>query len=85
MKTTKHCFTKKVQESSLLYKEKSVKSPEGGYELLKLFLADKDREHFIVVSLDTKNQPVSINICHISSLNANLVYPKEVVNPAIVA
>lgn len=67
---------KLVKESSLLYKERSVRSPEDGYQLMKLFLADKDREHFIVVSLDTKNQPVSINICHIGSLNASIVHPR---------
>ena len=66
---------KLVKESSILYKERSVRSPEDGYQLLKLFLANKDREHFIVASLDTKNQPVSINICHIGSLNASLSSP----------
>lgn len=76
---------KLVKESSLLYKGRSVKSPEDGYELLKLFLADKDREHFVVVSLDTKNQPVSINVCHIGSLNASIVHPREVMKSAILS
>ncbi|MBI0578606.1 DNA repair protein RadC [Neobacillus cucumis] len=76
---------KLVKESSLLYKERSVRSPEDGYKLLSLFLSDKDREHFIVVSLDTKNQPVSINICHIGSLNASIVHPREVMKSAILS
>jgi DNA repair protein RadC len=76
---------KLVKESSLLYKERSVRSPEDGYELLKLFLEEKDREHFIVVSLDTKNQPVSINVCHIGSLNASIVHPREVMKSAILS
>lgn len=76
---------KLVKESSLLYKERSVRSPEDGYNLLKLFLEDKDREHFIVVSLDTKNQPVSINVCHIGSLNASIVHPREVMKSAILS
>ncbi|MCU4961683.1 MULTISPECIES: JAB domain-containing protein [Bacillaceae] len=76
---------KLVRESSILYKERSVRSPEDGYQLMKLFLADKDREHFIVASLDTKNQPVSINICHIGSLNASLVHPREVMKSAIIS
>jgi DNA repair protein RadC len=76
---------KLVKESSLLYKERSVRSPEDGYQLMKLFLADKDREHFIVASLDTKNQPVSINVCHIGSLNASLVHPREVMKSAILS
>ncbi|WP_137743748.1 RadC family protein [Robertmurraya siralis] len=76
---------KLVKESSLLYKERSVRSPEDGYRLLKLFLEEKDREHFIVASLDTKNQPVSINVCHIGSLNASLVHPREVMKSAILS
>lgn len=76
---------KLVKESSILYKERSVRSPEDGYQLMKLFLADKDREHFIVASLDTKNQPVSINVCHIGSLNASIVHPREVMKSAILS
>lgn len=44
-----------------------------------------DREHFLVVSLDTKNQPVSVNVCHIGSLNASLVHPREVLKVAILS
>ncbi|MBR0584964.1 DNA repair protein RadC [Bacillus altitudinis MN12] len=76
---------KLVKESSLLYKERSVRSPEDGYQLMKLLLADKDREYFIVASLDTKNQPVSINVCHIGSLNASIVHPREVMKSAILS
>ncbi|MBS4207126.1 DNA repair protein RadC [Bacillus sp. FJAT-50079] len=76
---------KLVKESSILYKERSVRSPEDGYQLMKLFLVDKDREYFIVASLDTKNQPVAINVCHIGSLNASLVHPREVMKSAILS
>src|SRR5699024_2355688 len=74
-----------VKESSLLYKDRCVRSPEDGYNLLKQFLGDVDREYFIVVCLDTKNQPTAINICHIGSLNASLVHPREVMKPAILS
>jgi len=76
---------KLVKESSLLYKERSVRSPQDGYRLLKLFLEEKDREYFIVASLDTKNQPVSINVCHIGSLNSSIVHPREVLKSAILS
>lgn len=76
---------KLVKGSTLHYKERSVRSPEDGYNLLKMFLDDKDREHFIVASLDTKNQPVSISVCHIGSLNASIVHPREVMKSAILS
>ena len=74
-----------VKESSMLYKNRSVCSREDGYDLLKQFLGEVDREYFIVVCLDTKNQPTTINICHIGSLNASLVHPREVMKPAILS
>lgn len=76
---------KLVRESSIFYERRSIRSPYDAYELMKGFLDDKDREHFIVVSLDTKNQPVSINICHIGSLNASIVSPREVMKSAILS
>lgn len=55
---------KLVKESSLLYKERNIRSPHDAYKLMKHFLGDLDREAFIVISLDVKNSPLSINICH---------------------
>jgi len=76
---------KLVKESSILYKERVIRSPEDGYRLMKHFLGELDREAFIVISLDTKNQPVSINICHVGSLNASIVHPREVMKSAILS
>ncbi|MFD1385580.1 JAB domain-containing protein [Oceanobacillus oncorhynchi subsp. oncorhynchi] len=67
----------------MLYKNRSVSSPEDGYDLLRKFLGEVDWEYFIVICLDTKNQPAAINICHIVSLNASLIYPREVMKPAM--
>lgn len=76
---------KLVKESSLLYKERSIRSPEDGYKLMRHFLGDLDREAFIVIALDTKNQPTSINICHVGSLNSSIVHPREVMKSAILS
>ncbi|MDW4528789.1 DNA repair protein RadC [Rossellomorea marisflavi] len=76
---------KLVKESSILYKERSIRSPEDSYTLLKDFLGDKDREYFVVVSLNTKNQPVSINVCHIGCLNSSIVHQREVMKSAILS
>ena len=76
---------KLVKENSFLYPERYVRSPEDAYTLLKQFLVEIDREYFIVVCLDTKNQPTAINICHIGSLNASIVHPREVLKPAILS
>lgn len=74
-----------VKECSLMYKDRVVSSPGDGYNLLRQFLGDVDREHFVVICLDTKNQPTNINVCHIGSLNASIVHPREVMKPAILS
>ncbi|MEW9122018.1 MAG: JAB domain-containing protein [Thermotaleaceae bacterium] len=76
---------KVVKETSFLYPERNVKSPEDAYRLLKQFLVEADREYFLVVCLDTKNQPTAINVCHMGSLNASIVHPREVLKPAILS
>ncbi|MBG9545519.1 DNA repair protein RadC [Cytobacillus firmus] len=76
---------KLVRESSILYKKRRISSPEDAYKLLKEFLVESDRERFVVVCLDTKNQPTAINICHVGSLNASIVHPREVMKAAILS
>jgi hypothetical protein len=36
-----------VRESSLLYQNRSLRSPKDSYELFKQYLGDVDREHFV--------------------------------------
>ena len=74
-----------VKETSLLYKERSIRSPQDGYKLFKQFLGELDREYFVVMCLDVKNQPTTINVCHIGSLNASIVHPREVMKTAILS
>jgi DNA repair protein RadC len=74
-----------VKEKSILYKERSVRSPEDGYRLLRQFIGDMDREVLMLVCLDTKNQPTAINICHIGSLNSSIVHPREIMKTAILS
>lgn len=76
---------KLVREGSVLYKERRVQSPADAYKLLKPLLADADREVFVVVCLDTKNQPTAMHVCHVGSLNASIVHPREVFKSAILA
>jgi len=76
---------KLVKESSILYPKRQITSPEDAYGLLKKILERADREYFVVMCLDTKNQPTAINVCHVGSLNASIVHPREVFKPAILS
>lgn len=76
---------KMVKEASILYKNRRVSSPNDAYELIKEFLECADREQLILCSLDTKNQPTTINIVSIGSLNSSIVHPRELFKIAILS
>lgn len=76
---------KLVREKSMLYKERKIRSPHDAYILMKEFIGDADREHFVVLCLDTKNQPTCIQVVHIGSLNASIVHPREVLKSALLS
>lgn len=76
---------KLIREKSMLYKGRKIRSPHDAYELMQEFLGDVDREHFIVMCLDTKNQPTCIQVVHIGSLNASIVHPREVMKSALLS
>lgn len=76
---------KLVREASVMYQNRTINSPQDALELVDSFLLDRDREAFLIVCLDTKNQPTAINIVSIGSLNSSLVHPREVFKIAILA
>lgn len=72
-----------VKEKSVLYKQRKVSSPGDAYELVREFLENLDREHFVVAYLDVKNQPTAIHTISVGTLSASLVHPREVFKTAI--
>jgi DNA repair protein RadC len=76
---------KLVREATVLYQNRTINSPQDAVELVEPFLQDQDRECFLVVCVDTKNQPTAINIVSIGTLNSSLVHPREVFKTSILA
>lgn len=74
-----------VKEASLMYKRRYVGSPDHAYEIFKDFLEDLDREIFVVLTLDTKNRPLAVNVAHIGNLNSSIVSPACVLRVAILS
>lgn len=56
--------------------------PEDVYNGLKGIRASK-KEHFLVFYLDSRNQEIHREIISIGTLNASLVHPREVFEPAV--
>ncbi|MFA6423911.1 MAG: DNA repair protein RadC [Candidatus Magasanikbacteria bacterium] len=63
-------------------KHNLILSPKDVWENLK-DIRDHKKEHFVVFYLDTRNQEIKREIISVGTLNANLIHPREVFEPAI--
>lgn len=62
-----------------------LRSSKDVSRLLWQYLADADREHFVVFLIDKKNKVIGFNPVSVGSLDAAIVKPPEVFKPAILA
>ncbi len=62
-----------------------LRSSHDVSRLLWQYLADADREHFVVFLVDRKNKVIGFNPVSVGSLDAALVKPPEVFKAAILA
>ncbi|MFA4831460.1 MAG: DNA repair protein RadC [Patescibacteria group bacterium] len=59
-----------------------ILSPKDVWDELK-DIRDHKKEHFVIFFLDSRNQEIKREIVSVGSLNANLVHPREVFEPAV--
>ena len=64
-------------------KKISLTSPKAVTDYLRQKLGREKKEHFVILSLDSRNNLIRENIVSIGTLNANLVHPREVFKEAI--
>ena len=60
-----------------------ISSPEDVDGRLRGRIANLDRENFVVVLLNTKNEVIEYSTVSVGTLSASLVHPREVFKPAI--
>jgi DNA repair protein RadC len=58
-------------------------SPRAVWRHLSLELRDRERERFLVLCLNTRNELMREIVVSIGSLNASIVHPREVFKPAL--
>lgn len=64
-------------------KKISLTSPQEVANYLREKLGREKKEHFLILSLDSRNNLIRENIISVGTLNANLVHPREVFKEAI--
>ncbi|KPV42672.1 JAB domain-containing protein [Alicyclobacillus ferrooxydans] len=74
-----------VKEGALQSERFQIGSSEDAVFVARRFLEGADREHFIVMMLDTKHYINAIHTVSIGSLDASIVHPREVFKAAILS
>jgi len=59
-----------VREGQMPYDQQRIRSSADASHMLATYLADVDREHFVVLLLDQKNQVIGIHTVSMGSLTA---------------
>ena len=66
-------------------KRTGISDAHDAMALLRRYLEHEDREHFVTLMLDVKNQVIGIHTVSIGNLNSAIVSPREVFKAAILA
>jgi DNA repair protein RadC len=74
-----------VREGRMPYDQPQIRCSADACRMLATYLADVDREHFVVLMLDQKNHVIGIHTVSMGSLTASIVHPREVYKAAILA
>ncbi|WP_394189459.1 JAB domain-containing protein [Paenisporosarcina quisquiliarum] len=74
---------REVEEAYTSLLPKQIRSPKDAIEFIQAMIAEEDREVFLVLCLNVKNQIIAIHKSHVGSLNASIVHPREVFKSAI--
>jgi DNA repair protein RadC len=74
-----------VHETVIPANRPQLGSSADAARLLRQFLRQVDREHFVVLLVDRKNRLIGIHTVSVGSLTASVVHPREVFKVAILS
>ena len=76
---------KLARDGSVTTDAKQIRSPLDAIDVARSMFDGADREHLIVIMLDTKNKIIGVNTVTIGTLNSTVVSMREVFKPAILS
>lgn len=77
--------TQIVREGSILYGTRRIHKPEDAVDMVNGIFQYADREMMIVVSLDSKNSPIALEIVSVGTVNTCLVQMRELFKHSILS
>lgn len=74
-----------VREKSVLYEGRCIRTPEDAVRLIHPFVVHAGKEHLIVCCLDGKNQPVSVEVVAVGTVNQCPAQMREIFKNAVLS
>ena len=73
------------KEDTLWYLKRSIGEPKDAADIMREFIGNADREHFILICLNSKNEPTHIENVLIGTINFAVIHPREIFKTAILS
>ncbi|HDH4244961.1 TPA: JAB domain-containing protein [Staphylococcus aureus] len=72
-----------IKEDTLWYLKRRIKESKDATDIMRDFIGNADREHFILICLNSKNEPTHIESISIGTINFAVIHPREIFKTAI--
>ena len=76
---------KMVKESSVKYENRKIGNPWDAYKIFNDYIDDSNKEMFVLMCLNNKNEPTHISTISIGSVNESIATPAEVFKVALLS
>jgi len=75
-----------VRESTLSQLQRpQIRTAADAAAIFSAYLANADREHLVVMLLNSQNRIIGINTVSVGHLSSSMAHPREILKPAILA
>ena len=76
---------KMVKESSVKYENRKIGNPWDAYKIFNDYIDDSNKEMFVLMCLNNRNEPTHISTISIGSVNESIATPAEVFKVALLS
>lgn len=74
-----------IKTDTLSYLKTRISNPEEVTEIMRSFIGNSDREHLILICMNSKNEPTHIQTLSIGSINQTVIHPREIFKTVILS
>src|SRR5699024_9817123 len=67
------------------YLKNRISNAKDAAESMRSFIGNSDREHLILICMNSKNEPTHIQTLSIGSINQTVIHPREIFKTAILS